>query len=176
MYVKNHQCKLWIMLPGQCPSALIKWPYVINFNSDIGARVDQGSIHTHAHVEFSLKLLRVEHHFNWSNCARDELQDYRATKRPSIYLGHLDSGSLQNHFKMDFPERLIFDGMNIPPFRPLKENVEKRFTEIRNLECRKDDIILATYNKSGNLSLLVLYNTMETTYYMFYHINWRCNR
>ncbi|XP_052718629.1 sulfotransferase 1E1-like [Crassostrea angulata] len=50
---------------------------------------------------------------------------------------------------MDFPERLIFDGMNIPPFRPLKENVEKRFTEIRDLECRKDDIILATYNKSG---------------------------
>lgn len=92
------------------------------------------------------------------------MQDYRATKRPSIYLGHLDSGSLQNHFKMDFPERLIFDGMNIPPFRPLKENVEKRFTEIRNLECRKDDIILATYNKSGNLSVLVLYNTMETTY------------
>lgn len=99
------------------------------------------------------------------------MQDYRATKRPSIYLGHLDSGSLQNHFKMDFPERLIFDGMNIPPFRPLKENVEKRFTEIRNLECRKDDIILATYNKSGNLSVLVLYNTMETTYYMFNHIN-----
>lgn len=53
--------------------------------------------------------------------------------------------------EMDPPVRkpLIFDGMALPPFLPLRENAEKRFMEIRNLECRKDDIILATYPKSG---------------------------
>lgn len=54
--------------------------------------------------------------------------------------------------EMDPPVRkpLIFDGMALPPFLPLRENAEKRFMEIRNLECRKDDIILATYPKSGD--------------------------
>ncbi|XP_055996317.1 sulfotransferase 1B1-like isoform X2 [Ostrea edulis] len=42
-----------------------------------------------------------------------------------------------------------FDGMILPPFPPLREDVKKRFEEIRNLACRKDDIILATYPKSG---------------------------
>lgn len=50
---------------------------------------------------------------------------------------------------MDKPKPLVFDGMNMPPLRPLRENAEKRFTEIRDLECMKDDIILATYSKSG---------------------------
>ncbi|XP_062597838.1 sulfotransferase 1 family member D1-like, partial [Saccostrea cucullata] len=43
----------------------------------------------------------------------------------------------------------VFDGMSVPPFPHLIEDAEKRFKEIRNLECRKDDIILATYPKSG---------------------------
>lgn len=59
---------------------------------------------------------------------------------------------------MDKPKPLVFDGMNMPPLRPLRENAEKRFTEIRDLECMKDDIILATYSKSG-IIILALYNT-----------------
>lgn len=54
---------------------------------------------------------------------------------------------------MDKPKPLVFDGMNMPPLRPLRENAEKRFTEIRDLECMKDDIILATYSKSGIIIL-----------------------
>lgn len=50
---------------------------------------------------------------------------------------------------MDKSDPVVFDGMIMPPFRPLRENAEKRLTEIKNLECRKDDIILATYIKSG---------------------------
>jgi hypothetical protein len=42
-----------------------------------------------------------------------------------------------------------FDGMTVPPFPPLREDAKKRFEEIRNLECRKDDVILAIYPKSG---------------------------
>lgn len=48
------------------------------------------------------------------------------------------------------PLRLIeFDGMALPPFLPLKQDAKKRFEEIRNLECRKDDVILAVFPKSG---------------------------
>lgn len=60
---------------------------------------------------------------------------------------------------MDKPKPLVFDGMNMPPLRPLRENAEKRFTEIRDLECMKDDIILATYSKSG-IIILALYDTI----------------
>ncbi|XP_061195282.1 sulfotransferase 1E1-like [Saccostrea echinata] len=45
--------------------------------------------------------------------------------------------------------RPTFDGMGLPPFPHLLEDAKKRFEELRNLECRKDDIILATYPKSG---------------------------
>jgi hypothetical protein len=47
------------------------------------------------------------------------------------------------------PAIIEFDGMIVPPFPPLREDVKKRFEEIRNLECRKDDVILAIYPKSG---------------------------
>ncbi|XP_048730846.2 sulfotransferase 1E1-like isoform X1 [Ostrea edulis] len=47
------------------------------------------------------------------------------------------------------PPIIEFDGMMLPPFTPLREDVKKRFEEIRNLACRKDDIILVTYPKSG---------------------------
>jgi hypothetical protein len=42
-----------------------------------------------------------------------------------------------------------FDGMLVPPFPPLWEDAKKRFDEIRHLKCRKDDVILVTYPKSG---------------------------
>jgi hypothetical protein len=42
-----------------------------------------------------------------------------------------------------------FDGMALPPFLPLREDAKKRFEEIRSLECRKDDVILAIFPKSG---------------------------
>jgi hypothetical protein len=44
---------------------------------------------------------------------------------------------------------IVFDGMALPPFPPLKQDAKKRFEEIRNLVCRKDDVILAIYPKSG---------------------------
>lgn len=47
------------------------------------------------------------------------------------------------------PGPVIFDGMSLPPFPPLLQDAKKRFEEIRNMEYRKDDIILAIYPKSG---------------------------
>ncbi|XP_055996320.1 sulfotransferase 1E1-like [Ostrea edulis] len=47
------------------------------------------------------------------------------------------------------PAIIEFDDMILPPFPPLLEDAKKRFQEMRNLECRKDDVILATYPKSG---------------------------
>jgi hypothetical protein len=47
------------------------------------------------------------------------------------------------------PEPIVFDGMVLPPFLPLKQDPKKRFEEIRNLECRKDDVILVAFPKSG---------------------------
>jgi hypothetical protein len=47
------------------------------------------------------------------------------------------------------PALIEFDGMIVPPFPPLSEDAQKRFEEIRNLECRRDDVILAIYPKSG---------------------------
>lgn len=58
---------------------------------------------------------------------------------------------------MDFFECLIFDGMNILFFWFFKENVEKRFMEIRDLECMKDDIIFVIYSKLG-IIIFVLYD------------------
>lgn len=60
---------------------------------------------------------------------------------------------------------VIFDGMVLPPFPPLVQDAKKRFEEIRNMEYRKDDIILAIYPKSGkshkqamkNIYLIILY-------------------
>lgn len=47
------------------------------------------------------------------------------------------------------PGPVIFDGMGLPPFPALVQDAKKRFEEIRNLEYRQDDIILAIYPKSG---------------------------
>jgi hypothetical protein len=47
------------------------------------------------------------------------------------------------------PAPIQFDGMTVPPFPPLREDAKKRFEEIRDLEYRKDDVILAVYPKSG---------------------------
>ncbi|XP_071153617.1 sulfotransferase 1A1-like [Mytilus edulis] len=44
---------------------------------------------------------------------------------------------------------LVFDGMALPPFPPLKKNAEERFTAIRDLETRPDDIILTAFPRSG---------------------------
>jgi hypothetical protein len=49
----------------------------------------------------------------------------------------------------------VFDGMALPPFPPLRQDAKKRFEEIRNLECRKDDVILAIFPKSGILIVSV---------------------
>ncbi|XP_062599951.1 sulfotransferase 1E1-like isoform X1 [Saccostrea cucullata] len=46
-------------------------------------------------------------------------------------------------------ERIVFDGMTLPEFVPLKKDAKKRFEEIKNLECRKDDVLLTTFPKSG---------------------------
>jgi hypothetical protein len=51
--------------------------------------------------------------------------------------------------KLKPPVIIEFDGMIVPSFPPLREDAKKRFEAIRNLECRKDDIILANYPKSG---------------------------
>ncbi|XP_055996318.1 sulfotransferase 1E1-like [Ostrea edulis] len=58
---------------------------------------------------------------------------------------------MENKGDGDFKPPAIteFDGMVLPPFPPLLEDAKKRFEEMRNLECRKDDVILATYPKSG---------------------------
>ncbi|XP_048730851.2 sulfotransferase 1B1-like [Ostrea edulis] len=67
------------------------------------------------------------------------------------------------------PPRLIeFDGMALPPFLPLKQDAKKRFEEIRNLECRKDDVILAVFPKSGThwvweIACMLLKNKAEYT-------------
>ncbi|XP_062599952.1 sulfotransferase 1E1-like isoform X2 [Saccostrea cucullata] len=46
-------------------------------------------------------------------------------------------------------ERIVCDGMTVPQFIPLKKDAKKRFEEIRNLECRNDDVLLAAFPKSG---------------------------
>lgn len=44
---------------------------------------------------------------------------------------------------------VLFDGMAIPPFQPLRASVRQRFEDIRELCTRPDDVIITTYLKSG---------------------------
>lgn len=44
---------------------------------------------------------------------------------------------------------VLFDGMAIPPFPPLRVSVRQRFEDIRELCTRPDDVIITTYLKSG---------------------------
>ena len=43
----------------------------------------------------------------------------------------------------------VFDGMALPRFSSLLKDAKKRCEDIRNVECRKDDVILVAYPKSG---------------------------
>eukprot|EP00105_Crassostrea_gigas_P039065 XP_019923213.1 PREDICTED: sulfotransferase family cytosolic 1B member 1 [Crassostrea gigas] len=45
---------------------------------------------------------------------------------------------------------VLFDGMAIPPFPPLRVSVRQRFEDIRGLCTRPDDVIITTYLKSGS--------------------------
>ena len=44
---------------------------------------------------------------------------------------------------------VVFDGMLLPPFPPLAQDVQKRINDIKNLGYKKDDVLLAIYPKSG---------------------------
>lgn len=46
-------------------------------------------------------------------------------------------------------KEVVFDGMSLPPFKPLREGVEARLNAIKYLETRPTDILLAIYPKSG---------------------------
>ena len=43
----------------------------------------------------------------------------------------------------------FYDGMDLPPFPRIIENVGKQFEDIRNLQLKESDVILCTYPKSG---------------------------
>ncbi|XP_022301726.2 sulfotransferase 1B1-like [Crassostrea virginica] len=45
---------------------------------------------------------------------------------------------------------VVFDGMLLPPFPPLAQDVQKRINDIKNLGYKKDDVLLAIYPKSGS--------------------------
>lgn len=63
---------------------------------------------------------------------------------------------------------VIFDGMILPPFPPLVQDAKKRFEEVRNMEYRKDDIILAIYPKSGRT---IFFLNMELYVYKRWVVN-----
>lgn len=75
----------------------------------------------------------------------------------------MDINMDESNFRQTQP--IMFDGMALPPFLPLLQDAKKRFEEIRNMEYRKGDIILAIYPKSGkshkqamkNKYLIILY-------------------
>ncbi|XP_061179036.1 sulfotransferase 1E1-like [Saccostrea echinata] len=56
---------------------------------------------------------------------------------------------MEKHGEGKPKQPIMFDGMALPPFPPLVKDAEKRFEEIRDLECRKDDVLLVIYPKSG---------------------------
>lgn len=53
--------------------------------------------------------------------------------------------------------------MSLPPFKPLRKDVEGRLNAIRNMKTRPDDILLAIYPKSGR----------SYAYYHVYINDWR---
>ncbi|XP_052690875.1 sulfotransferase 1E1-like [Crassostrea angulata] len=59
----------------------------------------------------------------------------------------MDINMDESNFRQTQP--IMFDGMALPPFPPLLQDAKKRFEELRNMEYRMDDIILAIYPKSG---------------------------
>ncbi|XP_022297523.2 sulfotransferase 1B1-like [Crassostrea virginica] len=52
--------------------------------------------------------------------------------------------------RKDSLSEVIFDGMAMPPFRPLRLHAKKRFEDIRNLDTHAEDVIISSYPKSGS--------------------------
>ena len=55
------------------------------------------------------------------------------------------------------PELPVFDGMALPRVSSLLKDAKKRFEDIKNLECSKDDVILAAYPKSGKTNYSAIF-------------------
>ena len=55
------------------------------------------------------------------------------------------------------PELPVFDGMALPRDSSLLKDAKKRFEDIKNLECRKDDVILGAYPKSGKTNYSAIF-------------------
>lgn len=60
--------------------------------------------------------------------------------------------------RKDSLSEVIFDGMAMPPFRPLRLHAKKRFEDIRNLDTHAEDVIISSYPKSGLCFYLRLHN------------------
>ena len=73
----------------------------------------------------------------------------QSSKQRTVMEGNDDSTS-----EWTLPQPLVFDGMALPSFPPLHKDARKRFEDIKNLACRKDDVILVTYPKSGKMRLV----------------------
>ena len=70
----------------------------------------------------------------------------QSSKQRTVMEGNDDSTS-----DWTLPEPLVFDGMALPSFPSFLKDARKRFEDIKNLTCRKDDVILVTYPKSGKI-------------------------
>ncbi|XP_055997937.1 alcohol sulfotransferase-like [Ostrea edulis] len=66
---------------------------------------------------------------------------------------------------------LRLNGLNLPPFLPLKADASKRVSEIENLLLRRDDILICSLPKSGNQWLneivpRLLHSTLDSSHRM----------